>query len=64
MWGLREKSMEKPKWTDGPSVPLNLPGTDGPSAVAQSNTNGPGDCAPVAVQVMVMPKTVICSEPP
>ena len=47
-------------------MPLRAGGT-GPHTMArwaQSKTNGPGDCGASAVQVMVMPKTTMLSEPP
>lgn len=55
----REKSMEM---RQGNWRSISFPAIV--HACAQSNTNGPGDCGPVAVQVIVIPKTVIVSEPP
>lgn len=78
MWRPREKSMQMPQKPDGLSVSA-ASGTDHsvdhsaghaadmrPAALpdTQSNTNGPGDCLALAVQVTEIPKMVICSEPP
>lgn len=66
----REKSMQMPQKSDGSSVLRH------PERIAQQersvralgtspqNTNGPGDCFAVEVQVTVIPKMVIWSEPP
>ncbi len=62
MWSGGEKSMEMPQKSDGSSVSAASPGE--PEQIAQSKTKGPGDWGAVALQVTVIPKITIFSEPP